>query len=609
VGVVYEAGDPAARKFPGRTVYNASPVSALAVDNVLFVSPGTDRLLAHSDDTIYSSNPTTGTFSSLWTLPGHGSSTDSTVLFDHGYVVAGYQSGAVAPFGAFAMRNTTAYRMGLAPVFTPPICALIAGSLTGSFSYWTTEYDNTNSVESAFDFTPNVVGFGTAGMSPIAQGVRVNRPNVVNASATHWRIFRTINGGSPLVGWLVAQVAIATLTFDDSVADADLVTHDPYRIVTINGISESMDRDPQDLSITSICSFEGSLVGVTNVGGDLAYTPEGEPHSWPDSYRIIFPTLFSGRSTCARKCGDVVYGATAMETFRVNYLPDEKDNIFSTDIAVEHIANYGTPSPQGMCTFTAWGGAPILFVASLQGPIIISGKVVDRAVRNIDWPNTVVLSKLLFCKVFDNPSKFRVELQYRDSVTDSTSWKCLHFYYDGERTERADGPLPEMAWTGPHPVPGPGTYGIVNYTPTTWTGSKAATGTVYTEGQGTSDAANLTDGSGTIPFRLRTRKNYPLGLDGQGRADRLFINKATGTAQDYTVTLNAHQENGQDTAYGNLTIKGDASGNSSIGLNANLVSFDVEVVADGISGMAPINSINLRLEEPALSQKTQVVNG
>jgi hypothetical protein len=298
-----------------------------------------------------------------------------------------------------------------------------------------------------------------------------------------------------------------------------------------------------------------------------------------------------------------------METFRVNYLPDETDNVFSTDIAVEHVANHGTPSPQGMCSFTAWGGASILFVASLQGPILIAGKVVDLAVSNIDWPNTVVLSKLLFCKVLDNPSKFRVEFYYRDSMTDSTSWKCIHFYYDSQRMTQKSGPLPEMAWTGPHPVPGPGTFGIVNYSPTVWTGSEAATGTVYIEGQGTSDAANLTDGSGTIPFRLRTRRSYPIGLDGQGRADRVIVHQGAATAQDYTVALTAYQEHGKVTTYDNLAIQGDAGGVGSMGVNANFVSFDVRVVADGAVGMAPINTISLRVDDEALAQKTQVVNG
>lgn len=604
IGVVYEPGDPAAHKFPGRRVFNGTPTGAGQVRDVLFVdSGGAGALLAQEGATVYRSSPNTAAFSSLWTLPNSSDVMDAASLFDIGYVVSGEQSDNTSPFGAFALDGSNAYRLGLAPVLNNPGVALIAGVLTGSYFYWTTEYDSTNSVESAH--SDDLSG---AGMSPVGQGVRITKPATQNASADKWRIYRGVAGEKKPIGWLVAEVDIGTLTYDDNtLTDADLVLNDPYRIVSPNGIPESMDLDPQDLALSSICSFEGSLVGVTVIGGDLAYTPSQEPHSWPANYRVVFPTNYGGRSTCVRRCGDAVYGATAHELFRVNYLPDETDNVFDTDIAVEHVANYGTPSPLGMCSFTAWGGAPVLFVASLQGPILCAGKVVDRAVRNIDWENTVDLSRLLFCKAIDNPDAYRVELYFRDSA-DSSSWKALHFYYDGERTERREGPLPEMAWTGPHEVPGPGCYAVASAGPKKFTAGRAGiAGTVYEENIGTVDAALLVDSDGTIPFSLKTRRPYPAGIDGEVRADRLFIHCKEQSDQEYNATFTAYRENGQSKPYPNLTIQAAGPGAQSHGLNASCVSFEVTITADGVDGMAPINFIAVRIEDAqGRSIKTQV---
>lgn len=605
IGVVYKVGDPAAHKFPGRTALNDTPLAANECRDVQF-SDG--RLMALCDNTAFSLSPSTGAATSIFTMDGSPSELDVTSLNDITYVVSGRQSDNVAPFGAFAIgsaSNATGYRMGLDPVVEVPLVTAIAGTLAGTFRYWTTEYDDDHAVESSYDDTLDVVS-----ITPATQGVRVTKPATRNASATHWRIYRTIASGSRPIGWLVAQVAIATTTYDDDMSDAELVLNAPYRIVSPNGVPESMDGQAsqglQQLAISSITTFEGSLVGV-HLGG-VGYTPAGEPHSWPGSYTLQMPTKYSGREKCVRACGDGCYVSTSHELFRINYLPDETDSVFSAGVAIEHVANYGTPSARGMCSFTAWGGAPVLFVASLQGPILCAGKVVDRAVLNIDWAALVNLSLLGSCKVVDNPARYRVEVYY---LTDNSprTWECLHFYYDSERTTRTDGPLPEMAWTGPHPVPGPGCYAVSSNTPKSYTaGDLNDSGLVYEEDSGTVDAALLTDADGTIPFTLRTRRTYQNPMDTQSRADRVYIHcREQNDDQDYNVTFTAYRENGQSTSHPNKIIEASGNGMVSHTLNATHVSFDVTVNADGVSGMAPINNISVRTEEPVKALKTQVV--
>lgn len=607
-GVVYQPGDPAAHKFPGRTVANSPDLSANAVTDVMFADAGNTRILALTGAQVWASVTTDSTvYGLIWTFPSSGLQPDITSLDDLAYVVSGHESTATSPFGAFRLSGVivgATDRLGLSPSIANPGAALIAGTLTGAYYYWTTEYDSSILVESAHDDSLT----GTLA-NPGGQGVRITKPTTVNASADKWRIYRSIASGSKPIGWLVAEVAIGTTTYDDTgLTDANLVLNDPYRIVSPNGIPESMDVDPQPLGLSSITTFEGSLVGVVTDGG-IAWTPAGEPHSWPVSYRINMPTELGGHETCVRKCGESVYCATKHELFRINYLPDESDNVFSPDIAIEHVANYGTPSNRGMCRFTAWGGSPVLFVGSLQGPMLCTGRFVDRAVRNIDWSGTVDLSLLSFCKAVDNPDEFCVDFFFRDDPDDATSWKLLKFYYDSDRTEVSrSGPLPDMAWTGPHEVPGPGCYAVGASGPKKFTaGHAGAVGKVYLEGQGTSDAALLVDASGTINFRLRTQRPYPAGIGGEARADRLFVHSKEASDQDYDCTFTAYRENGDSTAYGNLVIDPQGSGLQSVGLNASHVSFDVRITADGVDGMAPINNISVNVEETKKGMKTQVV--
>lgn len=611
VGVVYRVGDPAAHKFPGRTKFNSAAIGSLNVNDVWFVD---GSLLAFASDShLYKANAgTTGTFSDNWTFPGTLFGFDVATLLNQSFIVSGFQSQSTSPFGALVLGSTS-YRFGLAGVATAPVTGTTVGTIVaGTYTYWTTEYDSVHNVESRHG-TPYSEFFlvSAVTISPGPNAIEVFKPTTVNASADKWRIYRTIAGGAAPIGWLVTELDMGTASYVDNTADADLVLNETYRIVTVNGVPESMDGDPQELALNSIASFQGSLVGTTTSNGDFAWTPAGEPHSWPDSYRITFPTKYSGESNCVRVAGDGAYVMFNSETFVVNYLPDQRDSVFDTGICVDHVANYGTPSNRGACAFTAWGGQSVLFVASLEGPILITRGAVDRAVRNIDWASIVPLTVPLpfRWKCVDNPDKSRVEFTYQDDPNTLTSWKCLHFYYDSERSVTETGPLPEMAWTGPHTVPGPSTFGFGSIQPLSWTAGNVATGFVWTENSGLVDNAQLIDTDGTIQFRLRTNRVYPGGLDSESRADRVFIHKQTSTSeQEYDVTFTGYRENGLSTAYPG-GVDGTGSGLSSRALNVSHISFDVRVTADGNTGMAPINNITVRLEDKqGKSLKTTTVS-
>lgn len=82
---------------------------------------------------------------------------------------------------------------GLEPVTETPLVVVSSGGTwnlstgIGFYSYWTTEYDKVNDVESTFTGKP-----GVANVTALTQLVTITRPQQVNTSATHWRLYRSV---------------------------------------------------------------------------------------------------------------------------------------------------------------------------------------------------------------------------------------------------------------------------------------------------------------------------------------------------------------------------------------------------------------------------------
>lgn len=607
IGVAYDISNPAAKKVGGRSHYNAAAVASAAIKSIIyFDSINGNPFLISSCSLGYQTSPMDGVFTTAINGGAVGSGiVDNVVFNDNMMLVKGTGNNHVMN------SSKTIRRLGLSTTDASTVSLAVAAGpgQTGTYTYWATEYDSTNLVESALTLGTTT---SPATITLADQNTLVtSTPTWNNPSANRYRIYRTIAGGAYPNGWLVAEKDKGVTVFTDTLSDATLVANSPYPIVTINDISESLNYFG-NWSFSSITGYQGSLVAARANDDSIYYTETGQIDSWPSSYRMRFNPVYGGSLNCVRALDDACYVFFTNETFIVNYLPKASDAVFDGGIAQHKIANYGTPSHLGACIFSGTGMPSCVFFVSNTGPMLCVGGVVDRAVGNIDWANTVAVTQLSTCKVIDNPQRQRVELFFNDSASDTTSWSALHFYYDSMRLTQKTGPLPELAWTGPHKVPGPGCYAIQrvsgnNGSGVVYAGSQAADGFVYLEDDGTSDAALLVDAVGTVNFRLRTAKLYPVGMDGEARGDRLHIHKAAENAAagnaDYQVTFYAHREESGVMAY-QTQIKAETAGLSSVGLNSGFRGFDVRITHDGITAMPPINNITLRYEDAEKFGKT-----
>lgn len=586
-GVAYVSGDPAAHKVGGRTLFNAVSPASADVNGINFVSfdATSDYVTAQMGGTLYSAVSTVGTFASVRTgLTATAEMIDRTKFADSAYFCNGTDANWV-----YKSDNTT-FVWGLNPQTVAPTGSLGGTGITGTYLYWTTEYDSTNGVESAFTGTPLT-------QTPANQTVTITKPATINASATHWRLYRTIAGGVYPTGWLVATTAIGTATYADSTTDQALVLLSEYDRVAINDIPEPQNLPPP--VFRSVATFEGSLVGVA--ARSLYFSETATPHYFPASYVIPFRPTWGGQARCVRTVNKVCMVLFDHNAFRVNTLPKAADSFFDPGIVQERVANYGTHSPLGACVFSGWGGVEMLFFASSAGPMLTDGNSFDQAVLNIDWTGLVPSTSLPTCVVIDNPQQYRVEMFYEDS---EGAWRALHFYYSQSEVTQERG-FPELVWTGPHLVPGPGTYGILSCCGQVWTGSRAADGFVYKEDVGYSDAANLYDSSGTVPFRLRTGRFYADGINSQCTVGRGFISKADTGGGNYSVTLSSWNEGdvGEPTPT-TRSIDAAVLGATSDDFNRNAQSHDVRVVRDDASYMPPINNITLMVKDVGEFVKT-----
>lgn len=587
-GVVYTPGDPAAKKIGGRTVFASSGTST-AINGIHFVDfdSATDRLLVQTNSNLYSSTIAGASFASIRSgLTASAIHLDGTKFADEKFMCNGLDTNWVVK------NDNTTFRHGLTAISTPPTNANGGSGITGTFIYWVTEYDQTNDVESAVSATG-----ATLSVTVTDDTVTITKPATVNSSATHWRLYRTKDLGSFPIGWRVATTAIGTTTFADSTSDASLVLLTPYPIVTLNGASEG--RNHPAPVFRSLTTFEGSLVGVST-GRSLYWSETGVPHYFPISYDMPFRPHYGGTTRCVRTVGPAIVVFFDNEAFRVNFLPKELDSTFDTGVSNERLCNFGTPSQNGAVTFGGWGGFQMCFFASRQGPMLTDGKAVDRAVRAIDWANTVDLANLDRCVAMDNPDKWRVELYVPTS--DTTLWRRLDFYYDPYRIT-GEGGFPELVWTGPHRVPGPGVYVTVSGAHRVYTGSRTTSGTVYREDDGTEDTADLVDAGGTVNFKLRTGRIYPAGINGETTAKRVRVHKQSAGTGTYSVTVTAQRET-TGTVAKTVTVDATAADSTSMGLSLNGTGFDVRVQRNDTAAMPAINTVALDVDDVSALEKT-----
>lgn len=189
--------------------------------------------------------------------------------------------GGVPQYNTRARINASSapYRLGIptpvnAPTVTPP------GGTDSTRSY---VYTFISAYGEEGPSSPPTVATGTSGSWTIA-GFDTTVPNPTERNIVTKRIYRTVTGAVSTEYYFVADVSLATTTFNDTVADT---------VVVNNNILPSLTWTPPPATLLGLCSHPGGfLVGFS--GRDLWISQPYQPHAWPLQYVQTMQTEIVG---------------------------------------------------------------------------------------------------------------------------------------------------------------------------------------------------------------------------------------------------------------------------------------------------------------------------
>jgi hypothetical protein len=222
--VFLKPGSPSLHKAPGRRLFNSTAL-ANSIKGIAYCpfDNATDLLACVSGGSYYTAPAgETGTLTSLAT--GAGNSLSTVSVNNRSVLLSGGTNKVL-------LADGTARPHGLNPVTgTPRVTTTTSGGAwplgaTGVpkyYDYWTTEVykTDTEEIESTFTGVPF-----TAFVSTTAYYNTVNRPQVENESATHWRVYRSnpkslsTDEGFP-IGFLIGELLITSSSFNDGLTVA-----------------------------------------------------------------------------------------------------------------------------------------------------------------------------------------------------------------------------------------------------------------------------------------------------------------------------------------------------------------------------------------------------
>lgn len=131
--------------------------------------------------------------------------------------------------------------------------------------------------------SPPTVATGTTGSWALA-GFDTTVPNPTERNITTKRLYRTVSGAVSTEFYFVADIALATATYNDTASDTAIVN---------NNVMPSLTWLPPPAGLQGLCSHPGGfLVGFT--GRDLYISQPYQPHAWPLQYVQTMQTEIVG---------------------------------------------------------------------------------------------------------------------------------------------------------------------------------------------------------------------------------------------------------------------------------------------------------------------------
>ncbi len=427
-------------------------------------------------------------------------SVDSSLVAVRGYFE--YISGNVQ--SAFRIDDIAIRDGSDATNFTP----------TDTFWYAFTEYDQDENQESvvgpALGITSTSVAVD-ASVFTAKNRATLTLPTKVNSRATHFKIYRTFEGGVVFQDLaLVGQVLSSeTAWTDDFTVPVDEVAEIPYSILRV-GSQDAEDgflpyhRDLAMPTLSYITSWRGALVGLSReFPRALRYSAIGYPESWPEIYAVSsFPLPERDELVAIIPCGDTLLILARGAVLTLTALPQALDGVFTSGEASPLRAAPGCVGVYAATAFSVAGEPRVAWVSTF-GIYVSNGHTVARISDDLAWSTEVSVANLGSSVLFWD-SELQVLWFAYDSDGGGTNDR---FFYAHMLPEHDKGQGISPKWSGPHY----GsiycmTAGLVSSSYRVYSGH-VSDGFVYLE-RGAATDASQSYSSTQVPLIVKTGRTY-----------------------------------------------------------------------------------------------------
>jgi hypothetical protein len=274
--------------------------------------------------------------------------------------------------GAFRIHDIKLTNEGTQAVFTT----------TDGVYYGISEYDEEHDLESPVLLSKLVT---LASQDQVIMAL----PPQVNAHATHFKIYRTHDGG------FVMEIIPITETswtdhFDKPIDNSAGEVAPVLKVQLTDEVPTYYSSNNAPQAFKAIVEYQNFMVGISEQSPrQLNYSLPGEPEYWPTLYTIIdFPLKEHDQLQALGVAGDLLLVGATEALIVINGLPELEAQSYANASMTVMRGAPGCVGPRAMTEYSLHGEPRVVYVAE-QGIYETNGHQVRELSGDLDWATTV----------------------------------------------------------------------------------------------------------------------------------------------------------------------------------------------------------------------------
>lgn len=489
-----------------------------------------------------------------------------------------------------------------ARLYTSGGVGIVDNTITTGLIYWVTESIDYAGIES-------VAGPYSSSTGPFSNisSIQITLPTApVNSTTTHYKVYRTTDGGAFPTGTLVGTYEITKTVATDPGPLNTVASTIVYGAFTVAGVV--YHRDVIGPVSTVMATYQNAVVvAPVDFPNKIRYSAAGYPESFP-TLNVI--NLASDRD-------DTVMGLAVLSSqlgvfmkgrgVRVDHLPTPSDPTFSIQPEPFSPDNAGLESRNGLAYLALPGNenhTHIGYVAR-DGIRITNLYQTNIVTTNINWNETVDVTRLSESYLRNHPSGSRLEFYFvpTDSFRETQGWTadvnaCMWLHYstfEGFDSNSFRITVQAANISSAVNVPFEGT----DYMFLMSSGIRVEPGVVFVDEVGVTDDMQSVDSTGIVYRRIKTGQSY---IDSVSRLMRYKVNRlaidADPDVSSIVATLTAGRDDTGQSWSMTQTFTDVAGGVKPLWFNISGQWFDFLLTLDDTATVpAKVRNISYTIEE------------